>query len=214
MSVSLPNGATLKLAASYGAAKPITAITNANPAVASAVAHGFTAGAILEVTSGWPKLNGRAVRVGAAPATDTFKLENFDSSDASLFPTASAPGSARAVLTWVDLPQVLEFSTSGGDAQFASYQFLESDTEQQIPSGFSAMTIQVTIADDPTLSCYPVLRAASIGRKPIIMLLTLPNGSQIPYNCYVSFNDTPTLSKGNVMSVKPSFALIAQPVRY
>jgi len=157
---------------------------------------------------------GRAVRVGAAPATDTFKLENFDSSDASLFPTASAPGSARAVLTWVDLPQVLEFSTSGGDAQFASYQFLESDTEQQIPSGFSAMTIQVTIADDPTLSCYPVLRAASIGRKPIIMLLTLPNGSQIPYNCYVSFNDTPTLSKGNVMSVKPSFALIAQPVRY
>lgn len=214
MSVSLPNGATLKLAASYGTAKPITAITNANPAVASAVAHGFLAGAILEVTSGWPKLNGRAVRVGAAPATDTFKLENVDSSDATLYPTASAPGSARAVLTWVDLPQVLEFSTSGGDAQFASYQFLESDTEQQIPSGFSAMTIQVTIADDPTLACYPVLRAASAGRKPIIMLLTLPNGSQIPYNCYVSFNETPTLSKGNVMTVKPSFALIAQPLRY
>lgn len=214
MSVSLPNGATLKLAASYGTAKPITAITNANPAVASATAHGFLAGAILEVTSGWPKLNGRAVRVGTAPAADTFKLENFDSTDATLFPTASAPGSARAVLTWVDLPQVLEFSTSGGDAQFASYQFLESDTEQQVPSGFNAMTIQVTIADDPTLACYPVLRAASAGRKPIIMLLTLPNGSQIPYNCYVSFNDTPTLSKGNVMSVKPSFALIAQPVRY
>lgn len=214
MSVSLPNGATLKLAATYGPAKPITAITNANPAVASAVAHGFLAGAILELTSGWPKLNGRAVRVGAAPAADTFKLENFDSSDATLYPTASAPGSARAVLTWVDLPQALEFSTSGGETQFATYQFLESDTEQQIPSGFSAMSIQVTIADDPTLACYPVLRAASAGRKPIIMLLTLPNGSQIPYNCYVSFNETPTLSKNNVMTVKPSFALIAQPVRY
>ncbi len=139
MSVSLPNGATLKLAATYGAAKPITAISNANPAVASAIAHGFLAGAILEVASGWPKLNGRAVRVGAAPAADTFKLENFDSSDATLYPTASAPGSARAVLTWVDLPQALEFSTSGGETQFATYQFLESDTEQQIPSGFSAM---------------------------------------------------------------------------
>ena len=214
MAVSLPNGATLRLAATYGTAKAITAISNANPAVASSTAHGFTAGSILEVTSGWPKLNGRAVRVGTAPATDSFKLENFDSTDTTLFPSASAPGSARAVLTWVDLPQALEFSTSGGETQFANYQFLESDTEQQIPSSFSAMSIQVTIAHDPTLACYPVWRAASNTRKPSILMLTLPNGGQIPYNCFVNFNDTPTLSKGNVMTVKPSFALIAQPVRY
>lgn len=38
--------------------------------------------------------------------------------------------------------------------------------------------------------------------------------ARFPYNCYVSFNETPTLSKNNVMTVKPSFALIAQPLRY
>lgn len=214
MAVSLPNGATLRLAATYGTAKTITAISNASPAVASSTAHGFTAGSILEMTSGWARLNSRAVRVGTAPATDTFRLDGIDSTDTALFPAAGGAGSARNVLTWVDLPQVLEFNTSGGETQFANYQFLESDTEQQIPSGFSAMSIQVTIADDPTLACYPVLRAASNSRRPIIMTLTLPNGSQILYNCFVSFNETPSLSKGNVMSVKPSFALIAQPVRY
>ena len=43
MSVSLPNGALIAIAASYGASKNMTALTNANPGVATLeAAHGVS----------------------------------------------------------------------------------------------------------------------------------------------------------------------------
>lgn len=214
MAVTLPSGSTLQIASAYGAAKTITAITNANPGEASAVGHGFAAADILEVTSGWQRLNGRIVRVGPAPATDKFKLDTMDTSDTKTYPAGLGVGSARAISGWVPMPQVLEFNTNGGETTYANYKFLESDEEQQIPSGRSAMSIAIKLADDPTLPCYAVLRAASDSRRPTAMMLTLPNGGVLLYNGYVSFNDTPELSQGNLMSVKISFSLIGRPTRY
>ena len=50
MSVSLPNGALVAIAASYGVPSAMTALTNANPAVASlAAGHGIVAGDVFEI---------------------------------------------------------------------------------------------------------------------------------------------------------------------
>ncbi|HBL65901.1 MAG TPA: phage tail protein, partial [Achromobacter sp.] len=68
MSVSLPNGVIIALATAYGASKNITALTNANPAVATSAAHGITNGALVEVKSGWQKINERIVRIADAAA--------------------------------------------------------------------------------------------------------------------------------------------------
>lgn len=65
MSVRLPNGTTFAIAASYGPAKAFTAATNAKPAKLSSVAHGFAKGAVLEVSSGWARLDGRVARADA-----------------------------------------------------------------------------------------------------------------------------------------------------
>ncbi|WP_265087035.1 hypothetical protein [Ralstonia pseudosolanacearum] len=62
MTVRLPNGTTFEVAASYGPAKAFTAITNAKPAKAASVAHGFAKGAVLEISSGWARLDGRVAR--------------------------------------------------------------------------------------------------------------------------------------------------------
>lgn len=76
------------------------------------------------------------------------------------------------------------------------------------------MTINMTIADDASLSGYTSLKAAAAARSAVALKATLPSGSIIVYNGYVSFNETPTMTKNQVMGVRATFSLLALPVRY
>jgi hypothetical protein len=42
----------------------------------------------------------------------------------------------------------------------------------------------------------------------------MPDGSKLLYNGYVSFNETPTMNKNQVMQVTATFSLMSKPVRY
>jgi hypothetical protein len=49
----------------------MTAVSNANPGVATLEAsHGVALNDIIEVTSGWPRLNGRIVKAGTVNVND------------------------------------------------------------------------------------------------------------------------------------------------
>lgn len=214
MAVSLPNGIIFALATTYASADTVSAVTNANPAVATTSgSHGITTGNFLEVTSGWAKLNGRIVRSASASGT-TVTYEGIDTSSTTLYPAGSGTGSVREITAWTQISQVLDLSTSGGDMQFATYSFLEQDFETQLPTQSSPMTINMTIADDASLSGYTSLKAAAAARSAVALKATLPSGSIIVYNGYVSFNETPTMTKNQVMGVRATFSLLALPVRY
>lgn len=213
MAVALPNGVTLALATTYGSAKTVSALTNANPSSASATAHGFTDGDFVEITSGWTRLNNRIVRVDA-PTTDAFSVEGIDTSSTTLYPVGTGSGSAREITAWTQISQILELSTSGGDMQFATYSFLESDAESQLPTQASAMSLTLSIADDPTLAGYIALAAAAETRALTGLKATMPNGSVLLYNGYVSLNSTPSMTKGSVMACQATFSLQGKPVRY
>lgn len=213
LAVSLPNGVTIALATTYGSAKTISALTNASPSVASAAAHGFSDGDYVEVTSGWSRLNNRIVRVDS-PTTDAFNVEGIDTSATSLYPSGTGGGSAREITAWTQISQVLELSTSGGDMQFTTYSFLEQDFESQLPTQSSAMSMTISVADDPSLPGYIALAAAADARSLVGLKATMPNGSVILYNGYVSFNTTPSMTKGSVMACQATFSLQGKPVRY
>ncbi|AZS80668.1 phage tail protein [Achromobacter spanius] len=213
MSVSLPNGVIIALATAYGASKNITALTNANPAVATSAAHGIANGALVEVKSGWQKINERIVRVADA-AAGAFSLDGMNTSSLVQFPAGTGAGSVREITAFTQITQILETSTSGGEMQFATYSFLENDFEAQIPTQASAQSLDLTIADDPTLAGYKALQAAAETREVRALRITFPNGSMILYNGYVSFNETPTMTKGEVMGVRATFSLLSRPVRY
>lgn len=204
---------TIALATTYGSAKTISALTNASPSVASATAHGFSDGDYVEVTSGWSRLNNRIVRVDS-PTTDAFNVEGIDTSATSLYPSGTGGGSAREITAWTQISQVLELSTSGGDMQFTTYSFLEQDFESQLPTQSSAMSMTISVADDPSLPGYIALAAAADARSLVGLKATMPNGSVILYNGYVSFNTTPSMTKGSVMACQATFSLQGKPVRY
>lgn len=213
MSVSLPNGAIVAIASVYDTAKTISAITNANPAVATSTAHGFANGDIVEITSGWSRLNGRIVRVANVTA-NSFELEGINTTSTQLYPAGGGAGTAREITSWTQISQVLEFTTSGGEQQFVTYSFLEEDVEHQIPTVKSASSFQMTIGDDASLPWYSLLSAANDDRVPRAVRVTLPSGSSILYNGYVTLNKTPTMTKNEIMGLQSTVSLTSEPVRY
>lgn len=214
MSLSLPNGAIHSIATAMATAIAITALTNAKPAVASAVAHGLADGDIVVITSGWPAINGRVARV-IDSEVGTFALEGIDTTDLKRFPAGAGLGSVRKVQTWQPITQVIDSNMAGGEQQFYNVQFLEdTGDERQIPTIRSARSTTLQVADDDTLPQYAALEAADAERKPRAIRLVLPNGSTIYYAAYVSFNKVPTLTKNQAMALSVALSLDGEPTRY
>jgi hypothetical protein len=213
MSVKLPNGGTFAIASAYGSAITVTAITNASPAVATATAHGLSNGDIIEVTSGWAKLNSRIVRVTGVTA-NTFNLENIDTTSTTAYPAGTGTGTVRKATTFVQLAQVLSTATSGGEQQFTTYQFLESDEASEIPTNKSARRLTLSLADDPTLPGYIEAAKANEDRLVRAVRFSLPGGGFIYYNGFVSVNETPSTTQNEVMKVDMTVAIQGRATRY
>jgi Phage tail protein. len=213
MTVSVPNGALVSLAAGYGDPIAVSAISNAAIAVATAAGHGLAQGDFVEVTSGWSRLTNKIVRVGAV-TTGTFELEGYSTAKTDIYPAGGGIGSVRKVTSWTQIPQILSSSSSGGEQQFLEYQFLESDAQQRIPTFKSAAGLTFSVGDDPIQPGFQLASAANDDRLPRAARIQLPSGSKILYNAYVSLNKTPSLTVNELMACEMTLSLLAEPVRY
>lgn len=215
MSASFPNGTLLAVSTAFAAAKTISAVTNANPAVATSTAHGLANGAVGVFTSGWPDANDRVFRV-ADTDTDDFKLEGLDSSITTRFPPGEGIGLFTPVTTFVTLSQVREFSKSGGEQQFFTWQYLEdrSSRQRQRPTFKNAKSITVTLDYDPALSWYAALANADAARDAVVLRATLPNGALLYYNVYPSFDADPSLTMNENMTNMATFSLQGDLTRF
>lgn len=216
MAVSLPNGTLFALGTAFGTTKTISALSNAAEAVATLDSTtGLADGDYVKVASGWSRLNNRVVRVksvSASPATVVF--EGIDTSDTEDYPAGSGTGTLVEVTTWTQISQIMESTSSGGEQQFVTYSFLEQDFESQLPTVQSPIAINLQIADDPTLAGYIAAKAAAETRALTPLRATLPNSSKLLYNGYVSLNETPSMTKNQLMAVTATFSLQSRPVRY
>lgn len=212
MSVSLPNGIVFSLASTYAAALTVTAASNAAEAVLT-VTNTLNAGDIVEYSCSWSKANNRLFRV-KSPTGTNLVLEGLDTTSTNRFPAGSGVGTIRKISAWTQINQILDNQSSGGEPQYTTFQFLEDDFDQQMPTTTSAQSIAMTIADDPNLPGYQALKSAAETRAVTGLRGTLPAGGIILYNGYVAFDETPSMTKGQVMAVKAGYALRNRPVRY
>jgi hypothetical protein len=214
MTIRVPNGSTIAIASGYAAVKSMSALTNADPAVATLEAsHGVVEDDFLEVTSGWSRLTGKIVKAGTVSTNDV-DLLGIDTTLTSIYPAGGGVGSVRKITGWTQLSQVLTSSSSGGDQQFLTYQLLESDAQKQIPTFKNPQVLTLSIADDPTLPGFILASEANDDRLPRAVKVTLSDGSVILYNAYVSLNKTPSLTVNEVMACQVTLSLLAETVRY
>ncbi len=214
MSISLPNGAIIAIASGYGAAVAMSALSNANPGVATlAASHGIATGEYFEVTSGWSRLTDKVVRAGTVSVNDV-PLAGIDTTLTSIYPAGAGIGSVREIAGWTQLQQILDSGSNGGEQQFLEYQLLEADAQKRIPTVKSAAGLTFKVADDPTLAGYILASAANDDRLQRAVRITLPSGAVLLYNAYITLNKTPSLTVNQIMACDVTLSLLAEPVRY
>lgn len=213
MGYKIPNGGYFQHAATYDAVLPFIALSNAAEAVATVTGASLAVGDIVLLTSGWSKLDNKVVRVKAATAT-AITLEGIDTTDILLFPAGGGVGTMTKVLTWVQIPQVIDLAFAGGEQNYTDVVFLEDDQGRQIPTDKSATSMTLTIADDPAKPFNAILRKADARKQVEAARLVLPGNDQLLYGTFTSFSNQPAVVRNSVLSRIVSLALQSEPTRY
>lgn len=214
MSITSAVGTTFAIASTYGSAKTMSAISNATSAVATlAASHGVVVGDILEVTSGWDRLNGRLVRVSAV-ATNDVTFEGIDTSSTTNYPAGTGTGTVRVISAWTQITQITaDFSVSGGGQQYADVTTLADRTQKRIPTTRDPIDITLPLFDDPSLSWYSTVQSVSDSSTTAGLRVVFPNGSRLLANGYWSLRKTPTVSDSTLRG-EISISMAADPTRY
>lgn len=214
MSSIFPNGTKYEVSTALAAAIAVTAISNASPAVATAVAPPAD-GSIVIITSGWSSLSETIARTLGAEA-NSFELEGVDTTDVVEYPAGQGAGQVQRVSTWVEVDQVRSVATSGGDQQFFTYQYVgdKSGRQRQKPTVKSPMVLTFQLDYDPGKPWYAALIAADRAGVPVALKAVLPSGDEMYYLAYPSFNKVPTQAVNENMQNTATFSLITDPVRY
>jgi hypothetical protein len=175
------NGLVVAFAATFGATKAMSAITNAAQAVATLeAAHGVVVSDILQiVTSGWPRADSRVLRASAVNTND-ITLESFDTLNTTDYPTGTGAGAVREVTAWTNVGQILgdSFQSSGGEQQYYTYQYLDQDVQTEEPTFQSSGRIQFTIDDDIAAAGQALLNTLSNSRAVTPFRLTARTGAK------------------------------------
>lgn len=208
-----PTGSIFSVATAFGSAKTVSGITNANPAVVTATAHGFSNGDVVEITSGWGRLNKRAFEIGSV-TTDTFTLVGANTTSTDFYPSGSSGGSVREATTFTQLTKVMNPSSSGGEPKSVSYKFVDSDVEYSINDGFTATSYTLQLDDDDTTAGYTALRSLTDVQSDTILKILLKNGSRIYLPGTVALNDVPSMQDGQIMTMSVQFSGNARHTRY
>lgn len=218
MSVYLPNGSKFFIGSTFGADKTFSSASNAAECVLSFAADpSLAANDLIEVTSGWERLNKRVVRVKAVSGSGPYlvTLEAIDTSDTDLYPAGNGAGTVREISAWTEITQVETPSTSGGEQQFVTYQSLADDMEKRLPSNRSAQGLALSFFDDPTLPWYATVQAASDNNQTLYPVkVELKSGAKILASGYWTMKEMPEMSANTPMKSTIDIALAGRLTRY
>lgn len=215
MSFKFPKGAQYGFANILSAAIAATAISKADPAVATVTADAVDEGDVLLIqVQGWPNLNNRVSEAGTVTtgASDSVILRGIDTSSSDRFPSASGAATIYKAGAFVDFTQQGEVSMSGGDQQFWNGQLLEDPTGQQIsvPTYKNARTLTIPLYFDPKLPWYKAAKEVDAVGKPIILRAKLPGGDVQYYYGYLSFSGDPSIAMNTPMGNTATFTALSE----
>lgn len=213
MAFYFPEGTRLYFSTTLGTAKSITALTNANPAVATSAAHGFVDGDELLVNSGWGDIDEMVFKADQL-TTDSFGLVDLDTTDTGFYPPASGTGTAKKISTWVEVPQLLTLSTDGGDTRFTDVGLLSRRQDIRIPTGFNPSSMNMTLAWDPNQANFKAMLAISRTIRQAAIKIAVGGGAVIYGYGYLSVREAPAFNRNQVLEVSGGLTMNNRPMSY
>lgn len=164
-----------------GAAKTITAITNADPGVVSATGHGIADGeyAVLTV-QGMSQVNNRVFRADNG-TTDAFDLEGEDTTAYDAF----SSGTLNEITFGTTMATVTGLAAAGGDFDFIDTTTIHDAVRTQVPGLPQPATYTLTNFWDVSDAALIALKQASDAQATRAIRFTFANGQKIAFTGYV-----------------------------
>lgn len=198
--IPLPNGAQLAIASTFGAAKVVSAITNAASGIASSTAHGLTAGKIVMLnTPGWVRADNQVHRIAAGAGADQFVLTYLNTLDTSRFPAGGGVGSVREILTWAQITKVPSLEKSGGDAKTTTTSYIDFEEDLELFTGKNPSRLSMTVSYAPDSAGHAALIAASDSGENQVLRMVLKSGDTLYYTGQMMYDPDPTTTKDQEM---------------
>jgi hypothetical protein len=179
---------SVSMQSALAASKTITAVTKANPAVASCTAHGYSNGDIVYIEAqGMRQINERAFRV-AGVTTDSFQLEGIDSSSFDTFTSGTA---AKATLG-TSITTATSISASGGEFDMIDTTTIHDNARSQMPGLPSAISFTMEHLWDVSNAGQAALKLASDNQDRRVFKFQFGSGGKVIYFAgYVGFTGLP-----------------------
>jgi hypothetical protein len=177
----LVKGRNVRVEVGYteGAAIPVSDVTQTNPAIAQATAHGLTVGSVgyFNDVENMDPLDGQAVRVadGGSPSANAFALETLDASEF----TDYTAGEFVPITQWATLSQSTSYQLGGGAPRTEDVGTLIDTTEKLETIKLAAETVTIDVRslteDNQALG---KIRAVARAAGRLVFRITLADGAQ------------------------------------
>lgn len=192
MAVLKGRGIQVQVAATMGTAKTVTAVTLANPGVATSTAHGLTNDTVgvWSAVTGMLQLEGQATRVKNT-AANAFDLQGLNTTNYSAF----TAGTFTPVATWATLAECDQYDIGGGSADKLDTTCL-IDIVKQEENGFLAtqsITLNLKATDTPSAALALIEAAAQAGNRLVFRVILQGGAVRV-------FNAEPSLSGESVQA--------------
>jgi hypothetical protein len=165
----------IAMQSALAAAKTITAVTKANPGVASSTAHGYSNGDFVVLAiQGMHQLNDRVCRVAGVTA-DTFQLEGIDT---TLFDTF-ASGTAEKITFGTSVTTATTISSSNASFDMIDTTTIHGNAKTQMPGLPNAATYTMDNIWDVSDAGLLAMKSASDAQAKRAFKFTFGTGGQI-----------------------------------
>lgn len=209
MAYFFPEGTKFYYSSTFATAKTIASATNADPTVLGCVGHGYVDADPLLFLSGWEEANGSVFEADQLTA-DTFSLVNLNSTDTTLYPAGTGTGTTKKISGWVEIPQVLTVTDSGGGAKYGTVSPLSARQDIRQAIGFEASGIDLELGYDADNAALVDMWALSRTRSKVALKIWIPGGGRVYGYGTLMTGNMPKMSKGNAITVKSSLSFDSQ----
>jgi hypothetical protein len=215
MAYTFPEGSQFQFCkfSSFAAAKTVSAISNASPALATSTAHGYATNDEIVLFSGWEDASDTMYRVTLGTAND-FSLQGLDATSTTLYPAGAGAGTAQKVGTWSTIPQVLTIGTSGGDPKMTTISPLARRTAINVPTGFNATTITLSVGYDPANAVIQAMLGISRTLERVGFKMLLGGGGATYGFGYMAVSEVPQLASGQTNQTTVVLTLLGKAMSY
>lgn len=214
MAYFFPEGTLLQYTTTLASAVTVSAATNANPcAITTSSAHGYSTNDEVLYLSSWSDIN-EAIFKFTTATTTTGTLQELDTSSTSFYPAGSGVGTLQKLSGWTTIPQVVDLSTSGGDARFTPIELLASRNSVQVATGFNPISLNFTLADDPTnATVKSLIQLSRTLTKTAFKVLISGSAPMYGYG-YLTISELPQMARNQVNRLQGSISLTSRATRY